>query len=79
MAFDHDDPDEFNSKVLNMEWSMEFEDSDEDELNPFDSISENGKDFVQKLIQFRPRNRLAAEEALNHDWLRVKPTLKRQR
>ena len=75
MAFEHETPMEFAKKVLNMEWSMEFDDDDEDEdepdedSNPFDSISDEGKDFVNQLIQSKPSDRLDATSAINHTWL----------
>ena len=73
MAFEHETPMEFAKKVLNMEWSMEFDDEDEDENetdpNPFDSISDEGKDFVNQLIQSNPADRLDATNAINHSWL----------
>ena len=75
MAFEHETPMEFAKKVLNMEWSMEFDDDDEDEdepdedSNPFDSISDEGKDFVNQLIQSKPFDRLDATSAINHAWL----------
>ena len=68
MAFDFDSPMEYTKKVINMDWSMEFE-LDEDEENPFDSISNDGRDFVDKLIQSRPVDRLTAEGALLYPWL----------
>ena len=75
MAFEHETPMEFAKKVLNMEWSMEFDDDDEDgdepdeDSNPFDSISDEGKDFVNQLIQSKPFDRLDATSAINHAWL----------
>ena len=68
LAFDFDSPVEYAKKVINIDWSMEFE-LDDDEDNPFDSISSDGRDFVQKLIQSRSTNRLTAEGALLHPWL----------
>ena len=35
----------------------------------WDEISENAKDFVQKLIVLDPKKRLTAKEALKHDWV----------
>ena len=76
MAFEHETPMEFAKKVLNMEWSMEFDDDDEDgedepeeDSNPFDLISDEGKDFVNQLIQSKPTDRLDATNAINHSWL----------
>ena len=73
MAFYHDTPVEFCKKVMDMDWSMEWteDDLEEDETNPFDEISDEGKDFVKKLIAFDPNDRLTAKEALNHSWLHV--------
>lgn len=73
MAFYHDTPIEFCKKVMDMDWSMEWteEDLEEDEMNPFDEISEEGKDFVKKLIAFNHNDRMTATEALNHSWLCV--------
>ena len=76
MAFEHETPMEFAKKVLNMEWSMEFDDEEEpgegepeEDSNPFDSISDEGKDFVNQLIQSNPADRLDATNAINHSWL----------
>ena len=76
MAFEHETPMEFAKKVLNMEWSMEFDDDDEDgedepeeDSNPFDLISDEGKDFVNQLIQSKPTDRLDATNAISHSWL----------
>ena len=33
-------------------------------------ISEDGKDFVKKLMTFDPRKRLSAREALDHKWIK---------
>jgi len=73
MAFYHDTPVEFCKKVMDMDWSMDWteDDLEEDETNPFDEISQEGKDFVKKLIAFDPNERLTAKEALNHSWLHV--------
>ena len=73
MAFYHDTPVEFCKKVMDMDWSMEWteDDLEEDETNPFDEISKEGKDFVKKLIAFDPKDRFTATEALNHSWLHV--------
>ena len=73
MAFYHDTPIEFCKKVMDMDWSMEWteEDLEEGETNPFDEISDEGKDFVKKLIAFNSDDRMTATEALNHSWLAV--------
>ena len=73
MAFYHDTPVEFCKKVMDMDWSMDWteDDLEEDETNPFDEISQEGKDFVKKLIAFDPKDRFTAKEALNHSWLHV--------
>ena len=68
LAFDFESPLEYTQKVINMDWSMEFE-LDDDEDNPFDSISNDGKDFVTNLIQSKSNKRLTADQALNHPWL----------
>ena len=70
LAFDFETPMEYTKKVLNMDWSMDFELDDDEDENPFDSISESGRDFVASLIKSKPDERLTAEEALNHPWLR---------
>jgi len=76
MAFEHETPMEFAKKVLNTEWSMDFEDEDQSESdedsNPFDSISEEGKDFVNQLIRSNPSDRLSATNAISHSWLKQK-------
>lgn len=38
----------------------------------WDEISQNAKDFVQKLIVLEPEKRLTAKEALDHDWVKGK-------
>jgi serine/threonine protein kinase len=34
----------------------------------WDSVSTDGKDFLEKLLQFDPSDRLTAEQALEHPW-----------
>ena len=36
----------------------------------WDSISENAKDFINNLLKINPKDRLTAETALNHPWLK---------
>jgi len=36
---------------------------------PFDDISSQAKDFVEKLLVKEPTKRLTAKNALNHEWL----------
>jgi|EP00970_Alexandrium_tamarense_P007895 serine/threonine protein kinase len=36
----------------------------------WEGISDNGKDFVKRLMQVDPNKRLNASEALHHPWLR---------
>ena len=40
---------------------------DEGDVNPFDEISQAAKDFLQKLIQLDPNDRLSAKGALDHE------------
>ncbi len=68
-AFDHETPVEFSRKVLSMDWSMSFDDDEDNEPNPFDSISKEGQLFVNQLIVQKPKERLSANEALDHNWL----------
>ena len=68
LAFDFETPMEYTKKVLNMDWSMDFE-LEDDEENPFDSISDSGRDFVSSLIKSKSSERLTSDEALNHSWL----------
>eukprot|EP01091_Cochliopodium_minus_P019036 TRINITY_DN786_c0_g1_i1.p1 TRINITY_DN786_c0_g1~~TRINITY_DN786_c0_g1_i1.p1 ORF type:complete len:477 (-),score=152.34 TRINITY_DN786_c0_g1_i1:100-1530(-) len=35
----------------------------------WDTISENAKDFINKLLKVNPKDRLSAEKALEHPWL----------
>lgn len=35
----------------------------------FEDISEEAKEFIKKLLVINSRERLSAEEALNHSWL----------
>ena len=80
MAFEHESPMEFVKKVLTMKWGFEFENSEEDEdiedkenedvePNPFDSISDDGKNFITELIKTKPSERLDAGGAIDHAWL----------
>ena len=59
---------EYTKKGVNRDWSMDFE-LEDDEENPFDSISESGRDFVSSLIKSKSNERLTADEALSHPWL----------
>lgn len=36
----------------------------------FDDISEEAQDFIENLLKYRPKQRLTAEEALNHKWFK---------
>jgi len=69
MAFDHETDLEFTRKVSKNDWTMNLDMEDGDE-NPFDEITEEGKDFVTKLIQPRPEKRLSAEECFDHPWFK---------
>ena len=60
--FDGDDDTEIENKVL--QGSFNFEDS------IWNSISENGKDFITKLLTFEQSDRPTAEEALKHPWFK---------
>ena len=39
------------------------------DLEEFDMISENAQDFISQLLRLSPRNRLTAEQCLDHPWL----------
>ena len=39
------------------------------DLEEFDIISENAQDFISQLLRLSPRNRLTAEQCLDHPWL----------
>jgi len=39
------------------------------DLEEFDQISENARDFISQLLRLSPRNRLSAEQCLEHGWL----------
>jgi len=39
------------------------------DLEEFDQISENACDFISQLLKLSPRNRLTAEQCLEHGWL----------
>ncbi|KAK0423251.1 hypothetical protein QR680_008047 [Steinernema hermaphroditum] len=41
----------------------------------FDDISDNAKDFIKRLLQKAPQNRMSVAEALEHPWMR-EPLLK---
>nr|AZI15635.1 UNC-22 [Auanema rhodensis] len=47
--------------VKNCDWNMDD--------TAFSSISEEGKDFIRKLLQSDPANRLTIHQALEHPWL----------
>lgn len=36
----------------------------------WNNVSENAKDFIQKLLQMDPTKRMSAVQALNHPWLK---------
>jgi serine/threonine-protein kinase GIN4 len=36
----------------------------------FEPISVEAQDFIENLLQFRPKHRLTVEEALNHEWFK---------
>ena len=40
------------------------------ESPPFDKISKNAKDLINKLLMSDPQKRISAEEALNHPWFK---------
>jgi serine/threonine protein kinase len=39
------------------------------DYQPFDDISEQAKDFIEKLLVKEPSKRLTAKNSLNHEWL----------
>ena len=41
----------------------------------WDNVSEEAKDFVQRLIVVKPSERMTASEALNHPWLQMDPKI----
>ena len=69
MAFEHETDLEFTRKVSKNDWTMDL-DLEEGDENPFDEISEEGKDFITRLIQPRPEKRLSAEECFEHPWFK---------
>ena len=56
-TFEFESPLEFSKKVLTNDWSMDFGDED----NPFDDISNDGKDFIKRLLKARPGKRFSAK------------------
>eukprot|EP01110_Echinostelium_bisporum_P011505 TRINITY_DN53_c0_g2_i1.p1 TRINITY_DN53_c0_g2~~TRINITY_DN53_c0_g2_i1.p1 ORF type:complete len:338 (+),score=65.33 TRINITY_DN53_c0_g2_i1:99-1112(+) len=53
---------ELFKKITNLDYEF---------LSPeWDDISDNGKDFIQKLLVGDPTKRLTAEQCLNHSWLK---------
>ena len=67
-AFDFTNTLEYTKKAINGDWSMEFEVEDDD-VNPFDELSSQAKDFISSLLVLEPANRLSSKEALNHEVL----------
>lgn len=39
------------------------------EGEPWDRVSDDAKDFIQRLLQVDPQQRMSSEEAFNHSWL----------
>jgi serine/threonine protein kinase len=69
MAFEFETELEFTRKVVENDWTMDLGDE-----NPFDDISQEGKDFIHSLIEPNTRKRFSAKDALNHSWLKNMPT-----
>ena len=66
-AFDFVTTLDYAKKAIGGEWTMSFEMEDDDDVNPFDQISAQAKDFISSLIHLDPAQRMSAKEALNHE------------
>ena len=66
MAFEFESDIEFVQKVTKMDWTFDLGDE-----NPFDEISQNGKNFISKLLLKHPDQRMSASDALAHPWITV--------
>ena len=66
MAFEFESDLEFVQKVTKMDWTFDL-----GEENPFDEISQNGKNFISELLLKHPDQRMSASDALAHPWITV--------
>ncbi|CBY12547.1 unnamed protein product [Oikopleura dioica] len=66
MAFEFESDIEFVQKVTKMDWTFDL-----GEENPFDEISQNGKNFISELLLKHPDQRMSASDALAHPWITV--------
>ena len=41
------------------------------DIPEFDNVSQEAKDFVEKLLHYDPRQRLSANLALQHNWIKL--------
>ena len=62
MPFDGDNENEIISKIEKGEYNLKSE--------PFDQISDNAKDLIQKLLNIDIEKRINAQDALNHIWFK---------
>ncbi|TKR95921.1 hypothetical protein L596_010020 [Steinernema carpocapsae] len=46
------------------------------DIQEFDDISDEAKDFIKRLLCKDPQNRMTVSEALNHPWMSTEPLLK---
>jgi len=67
MAFDFETDLEFTKKVVQNDWTMEL-----GEGNPFDDITKHGRDFVEKLIQPKNKDRMSALDCFDHPWFQCR-------
>ena len=66
MAFEFETDLEFVQKVTKMDWTFDLGDE-----NPFDDITEEGKNFIKELLVKYPDQRMSASDALAHPWITV--------
>ena len=59
---ENDNEEELLNKILLGKYDLESP--------PFDKISKNAKDLINKLLTSDPQKRISAEEALNHPWFK---------
>jgi calcium-dependent protein kinase len=62
--FDGNDDREIVKNVKRGEYSVN--------IPEFKKISEEAKDFIRKMLTYDPSQRISAEEALNHTWIKKK-------
>jgi len=73
MAFEFESDIEFVQKVTKMDWTFDLGDE-----NPFDEISQNGKNFISELLLKHPDQRMSASDALAHPWITGKNEIKEE-